>query len=229
MVHGKYFIDQAAIGYALTLSNGRGPYDAIRDLDYNKAIGGRLYLDATWFGNLTVGVDVYRGRFTASTKRYRVDTSSGEPVAEIYRTIDNRYDELSYGVDLRWLWKGVHLQAELMCNEAAYDDEYRPATVGFNPRPTFSADYRRLGTYALLGYRFEPLNLMPYAMVEHSTFTSSDLSPPLIVWTAGLNVRPVPNVVLKAELAKTEFQGTGSTGLGKDDLMYLGTQAAWAF
>lgn len=229
IVHGKYFIDSTAIGYALTLSNGRGPYDAIRDLDNNKAVGGRLYLDTTAIGNLTIGVDAYRGMYTASTKRYRVDTSTGSPVAEIYRTVDSRYDELSYGVDLRWLWKGVHLQAELMCNEAAFEDKNRPATIGFNPRPTFAADYRRLGTYALLGYRIEPINLMPYAMIEHSTFTSSDLAPPIVVYTGGLNLRPTPNVVLKAELAYADFDGTGSTGLGQDNMAYFGTQAAWAF
>ena len=229
IVHGKYFIDSTAIGYAATLSNGRGPYDAIRDLDNNKAVGGRVYLDATWFGNLTIGVDVYRGMFSASTKRYRIDTSTGKPVAEIYRTVDSRYDELSYGADLRWLWKGVHLQAELMCNEAAYEDKNRPLTVGFHPSPTFSADYRRIGTYALLGYRIESINLMPYAMVEHSTFTSTDLAPPIVAWTGGLNLRPTPNVVLKAELAHGTFDGTGSTGLGADDLTYFGTQAAWAF
>jgi hypothetical protein len=229
IVHGKYFIDSTAIGYAATLSNGRGPFDAIRDLDNNKAVGGRLYLDATWLGNLTIGVDVYRGMFTASTKRYRVDTSTGEPVAEIYRTVDSRYDELSYGADLRWLWQGLHVQAELMFNDAAYEDNNRPPTVGFHPSPTFSADYRRIGTYALLGYRIESINLMPYAMVEHSTFTSTDLAPPIVVWTGGLNLRPTPNVVLKAELAYGTFDGTGSTGLGADDLAYFGTQAAWAF
>ena len=30
-----------------------------------------------------------------------MDTSTGSPVAEIYRTVDSRYDELSYGVDLQ--------------------------------------------------------------------------------------------------------------------------------
>jgi hypothetical protein len=70
---------------------------------------------------------------------------------------------------------------------------------------------------------------MPYAMVEHSTFTSSDLAPPIVVYTGGLNLRPTPNVVLKAELAYATFDGTGSTGLGRDDLRYFGSQAAWAF
>lgn len=226
---GKYFIGPTAIGYAATLSNGRGPYDAFRDLDNNKAIGGRLYLEMSQVGNFTFGVAAYRGRFTASTKRYRVDTSGSAPVAEIYRTTDSAYDELSLGADVRWMWKGLHVQGEVMMNEAAYDDRYRPRTTSFDPRPTFSADYRRVGGYLLLGYRTRWLNVMPYAMGEYSSYTNTDLAPPAWAWSAGLNVRPTPNVVLKAELALATFNGVGSTGLGADDLPYIGTQAAWAF
>lgn len=228
-VHGKYFIDSTAIGYALTLSNGRGPYDAIRDLDNNKAVGGRLYVESNILGQLDFGIAAYRGKYTASTKRYRVDTSGGEPVAEIYRHVDTRYDELSLGADLRWQWKNIHLQAEVMENEAAYDDPARPRVVGFDPRPTFAADYRRMGGYVLLGYRTPWLNIMPYGMVEHSSYTNSDFAPPATAWTGGINMRPTPNVVLKAEFSAATFDGVGSTGLGKDGLSYIGTQAAWAY
>ena len=226
---GKYFVGNTAIGYAATLSNGRGPYDVIRDLDNNKAVGGRLYVETSAFGNLTVGVDAYRGRYTASTKRYRVDTSGADPVAVIYRTTDVAYDELRLGADVRWLYKGLHVQGEVMTNEARYDERYRPRTVGFDPKPTFAADYRRIGGYLLVGYRTKFFNLMPYVTGEHSSYTNSDLAPPTWAWSAGVNLRPTPNVVLKAELAIATFDGVGSTGLGKDDLPYFGTQAAWAF
>jgi len=181
------------------------------------------------FGNLTVGVDAYRGRYTASTKRYRVDAAGAQPVAVIYRTTDSAYDELSLGADVRWLWKGLHIQGEVMTNEARYDERYRPRTVGFDPAPTFAADYRRIGGYVLIGYRMRWLNLMPYVTGEHSSYTNTDLAPPTWAWSAGLNVRPTPNVTLKAELAIATFEGTGSTGLGKDDLPYFGSQVAWAF
>jgi hypothetical protein len=226
---GKHFIGPTAIGYAATLSNGRGPYDAIKDLDNNKAIGARVYVETSQLGTLTVGAAAYKGRYTASTKRYRVDTSGADPVAVIYRTTDVAYDEMSLGADVRWLWKGLHVQGEVMMNEAAYDDKYRPRTVGFDPRPTFRADYRRLGGYLLLGYRTPWLNVMPYVMGEYSSYTDTDLAPPSWAWSAGLNVRPTPNVVLKAELALATFQGVGSTGLGADDLPYFGSQVAWAF
>ncbi len=226
---GKYFVGSTAIGYAATLSNGRGPYDVIRDLDNNKAVGGRVYVESSAFGNLTVGAAAYRGRYTASTKRYRVDNTGAQPVAAIYRTIDSAFDELSLGADVRFLWKGLHVQGEVMTNETHYDPRHRPRTAGFDPAPTFSADYRRVGGYLLLGYRTSWLNLMPYVMGEHSSYADNDQAPPVWAWSAGLNLRPTPNVVLKAELAIAKFNGVGSTGLGKDDMPYFGSQAAWAF
>jgi hypothetical protein len=229
MAHGRYFIGSTALGYALTLSNGRGPYDTIRDLDNNKAVGGRLYVESSALGNLTVGVDAYRGRYTASTKRYTVDTTGTGPVAVIYRTIDSAYDELSLGADARWVWDRLHVQVEVMTNEAAYDDDYRPPATGFDPRPTFAADYRRVGGYLLLAFRTPFANLMPYVTAEHSSYTNADISPPVWAYSGGLNLRPTPNVVLKAELAIALFDGTGSTGLGAHNLPYFGSQAAWAF
>jgi hypothetical protein len=227
--HGKYFLDSVALGYALTLSNGRGPYDAFRDLDNNKAVGGRIYVETNALGELDVGVAAYRGRFTTSTKKYAVDSSSGSPRAVIYRHVDAAYDELSLGAEARWLWKGLHVQAEFMMNDAAYDERHRPRTTGFDPRPTFAADYRRLGGYLLVGYRTPWLTLMPYAIVEHSSYTNTDFSPPVTAWTAGVNLRPTPNVVLKAEVAAALLDGLGSTGIGTQDLAYFGSQAAWAF
>ena len=230
VAHGKYFIGPTALGYALTLSNGRGPFDTFRDLDGNKAVGGRLYVETPAIGNLTIGVDAYRGRFTASTKRYRVDVSNPEqPVAQLYRETDVAYDELSLGADVRFLWQGLHVQGEVMVNDAAYDEEHRPRAGGFDPRPAFTADYRRLGAYLLLGYRTPWLSIMPYVMGEYASFANSDQAPPVWAWSAGVNVRPTANVVLKAELAIADFVGVGSTGLGTEDLPYFGAQVAWAF
>jgi hypothetical protein len=127
------------------------------------------------------------------------------------------------------MWKGLHVQGEVMTNEAHYDERYRRRTVSFDPTPAFAADYRRVGGYLLLGYRTNWLSLMPYVMGEHSSYTDTELAPPTWAWSGGVNLRPTPNVVLKAELAAATFVGTGSTGLGKDDLYYFGSQAAWAF
>lgn len=228
--YGKYLMNSSAIGYALTLSNGRGPYDAIRDLDGNKAVGGRLYFESSALGQFTMGVDAYRGRYTASTKKYRVDTSSGHPVAQIYREHDSAYSELSYGADVRWLYKGLQVQGEIMANEAVFDDDARPPPQGISgSTPAFTANYRRWGGYFLAGYRFESLRLMPFAMVEHASYTDNDTQPPSTAYTGGLNFRPTPSVVVKAEYSYATFAGLGSVGAGDNPLSYFGAQTAWAF
>ena len=79
------------------------------------------------------------------------------------------------------------------------------------------------------GYRTPFAGLMPYVMGEHSSYTNSDSAPPVWAWSGGLNLRPTPNVVLKAEVAVADFDGVGSTGLGRHVLPYFGSQVAWAF
>ncbi len=227
--YGKFFIDLTTLGYFVTLSNGRGPVDAVRDLDANKAIGGRLFLETTAAGELTVGLNAYKGRYTASTKHFSVGTDdAGNPKVVLARTIDASYSELSLGADVKFLWKGLQVQGELMMNEAHYDDDHRPRTVGFDQRPTFVADYRRIGGYGLIGYRLPWWTLMPYGMVQHLTFTNTDAVGPVTSWTGGINLRPTANVVLKAEFGIAFFDGVGSTGFGSD-LPEFGAQAAWAF
>jgi hypothetical protein len=229
VAYGKYFFDSLAVGYALTLSNGRGPFDAVRDLDNNKAVGGRLYLESSALGTFTLGISGYRGRYTASTKKYRIDASGGSPVVQIYREKTSAFEEISYGADARFIYKNLHLQAEVAANETAYDDPARPRLQGFYPEPAVAADYRRIGGYLLAGYRTPWLNLMPYAMIEHSSFTNFDFMPPMSIATVGVNLRATPNVVLKTEFSYAFFDGVGSTGAGKDPLPYIGSQAAWAF
>jgi hypothetical protein len=229
MLHGNQFIDSTTLGYALTLSNGRGRFAAFRDLDSDKALGGRVFVDLPVLGNLTLGLDVYSGKVTDSDKLYRIDTDSGDPVVAVYRSILKSYRELSYGANLRWIAGDLHVQGELLFNEAVYDDAHRPERSGFDPRPLFAADYRRMGGYVLAAYRTPWLNLMPYAMYEHSSYTDTEQTPPVSVGTFGLNLRATPNVVVKAELATAEFHGEGSTGMGRDELTYFGSQVAWAF
>jgi hypothetical protein len=227
--HGKLFIGEWSLAYALTLSNGRGPFSAIRDLDSNKAVGGRLMLETASLGDLSFGFSAYRGRYTASTKRFRVDVSNDESSLVIYRTRDVAYSELSLAVDARWSYHDLIAQAEGMVNDAVYDDDARPAVVGFDPRPAFVADYRRWGGYLLLGYKLPWWELTPYAMGEHTSYTNSDIAPPVTVGTFGLNLRAAPNVVLKGEFKVAHWHNAGSLGLGDKPLRCVGAQIAWAF
>jgi hypothetical protein len=195
--HGSHHVGSTRLGYHLTVSNGRGPLDTYQDLDYNKALGGRLYgaHEASW-GNLTLGASIFRGRYTDLTEAFVVaaDGSLG-----VERPITSEYKELSLAADLKFESKGFLLQSEGVVNDVAYKDANRPVALAFDGGPPgFAADVRRYGGYAFAGYRFDFLGTMPNAGFEFFKAPGAGLPDSQAVW-AGLNLRPSPRVVLKAQ------------------------------
>jgi hypothetical protein len=89
-------------------------------------------------------------------------------------------------------------------------------------------DRRRYGMYALVGYRTPWLGIMPYVLFEDYVFGTRELAEG-VVFTGGLNVRPIPAVVLTAQFTYATFPGAADGTLGEQPLVYLGLQAAWAF
>lgn len=227
---GRLFVERTAFAYDLTLSNGRGNAAEFVDFDANKAVGGRLGIEAPLGGTLAFGLGVYRGRATNQTSRQLTLT----PVADrfevdLVNVPSERYEELSYGFDLRWASGAFLLQAEYQVNEAVYDDEYRGGATGFEAPGRLAADYRRHGGYALLGYRTPWLGIMPYTIAHHMNFAESGALPPTFGATMGVNVRPTPAVVFKLDYSSALFTGPGSLGVGNEALQYVKTQVAWAF
>ena len=221
--YGGFFVRDTKIGYHLTLSNGRGPIDAYRDLDNNKAIGGRLYLqNDALLGTFTLGTSVYRGTYTDRT-------GSGVAV-ENNRLISNdpptlKYDELALAFDVKWEFEGLHVQSEVIMNEIAYRDGVRPVVDSQPPppRPSLAADNRSYGFYALVGYRTPWWNIMPFALYQYTHIFS-----PSKEMAFGINVRPSPRVALKAEY-KYIFIDPPPDGVEIGDLDFLGLQVAWSF
>lgn len=224
-VDGSVYIRAVTLSYMATLSNGRGPIDDYHDLDANKAIGGRVWLTAPLFGSeLTLGTSVYRGAYTAVSQTFGVD-ASGDLEADA--AIDIAYDELSYAGDLRFTAKGLLLQAEVIGNDVHFAAGERQAPF-FPTANAVVADYRRLGGYVLLGYRTPWLGVMPFVIGQHLNFADRDILPPATGMSWGLNVRPVPELVFKAEYLAGTFIGASSVGI-HDPVRFLRFQAAWAF
>jgi hypothetical protein len=220
--YGAFLFGDTKLGYHLTLSNGRGPVDSYMDLDHNKAVGGRLYVqNDALLGSLMLGVSAYRGRYTdrpgngtaiEDGKLVRLDP----PTA--------RYDELAFAVDARWQWQGLQVQSEFVLSETAYSDALRP---GANlapppPQPAQLADTRVYGLYGLVAYRTPYWNIMPFVLAQyfHAVTASKEIA-------VGVNVRPVPNVALKAEYKYIFIDDAPGIVLG--DLDFLGLQVAWSF
>lgn len=195
--------DRFQLQYHLTLSNGRGPFDSHLDLDRNKAVGGRLRLatQQTW-GDLSVGFSTYYGRYTNKT-----GASASAPARII-----NQRDELALAGDLKWTFRGIHLQGELVQLQNVYTERGRAQLV---------PDRINWGTYVLGGYRIERIELMPFVKFERQDDEYLDLH----TFAYGLNYRPLPELVLK--LVGTH--GDGDYAGFKSKFVLLDTQIAWAF
>jgi hypothetical protein len=222
---GAGLVGPVEIGYHLTLSNGRGPTDTYRDMDGNKAVGWRLWArrrDAD-LGTLSLGFSGYRGKYTNANQVTQIDASGNFSVV-LQPTV--QYDELSLGGDLKWERGGALVQSEIIMNEVAYNDAYRPAAVTFGGPPGFVPDNRRWGVYGLAGYRFQFLGIMPWAGGEFYDLGKQQ-SNVAAVW-GGLNIRPTPRVVLKVQLTRS-FWTESLGGFSFKGLMLADFQIAWSF
>jgi hypothetical protein len=219
---GSIPLGDATLGYHVTLSNGRGPTEAFQDLDGNKGLGGRLSLKMYLLGTVDVGVSGYGG--TVTDRRQEVNL---QDQSLVYFTYEH-YRELSWAADLRWIWKGLHFQTEGALHDRVWNNDARPvAFAGVQP------DTRRLGLYALLGYRLPWLNLMPYAMYSYydtgSRSNFGGTASRANVWSGGLNVRINPSVVFKIEYQRATFRNVVPGAMFGDPLEQLSSQLAWAF
>ena len=219
--YGSVYLGDTRLGYHLTLSNGRGPIDAYKDLDDNKAIGARLYLkNDTLLGTLTLGGSIYRGNYTDRP-------GNGTAIVDGALVVNDpptlRYEELALAADLKWEWEGLLVQGEIVYRDIRYDDAVRPRTLALpGSPPGFEPDARMGGMYALIGYRTPWLNIMPFVLVQYG-----DLVTDTHEYSFGLNMRPSPRVALKAEYKYIIIEDPPGLDLG--DLDFLGLQLAWSF
>ena len=214
--YGSFYVKDTQIGYHLTLSNGRGPIDTYRDLDNNKAIGGRLFVkNDALLGNMTFGLSTYSGKYTDTTLGF----GSSGPTQEV--TL--QYKEFALGADLKWEWQNLLIQGEALMDEVRYLAG-RPKNIwsmgGFGT--SYQPDIRNWGAYGLIGYRTPLAGLMPYFSVDRYKGTPFGYT----AYWGGLNWRPISRVVLKAQLTYFHLDekrpDTASYSLFE-------TQAAWSF
>jgi hypothetical protein len=223
---GSYLVGTTELGYNLGLSNGRGPLDAYQDLDKNKAVTARLYAVADLpIGSISLGGTLYRGRYTDRFSRFAF-TATGATATEYISTA--RYEELGLAADLRWVWEGLTVQAEVIRRDTGYDDALRPAAFTLpGVPPGFASDFRSVGWYAMAAYRLPWWNIMPFFGGEHYDPGQELVLDSSAVW-GGLNVRPTPRVVLKAQLTKS-WATDDTPFVGANGILALDLQAAWSF
>lgn len=225
-IYGSHIVGRTELGYNLALSNGRGPIDSYQDLDHNKAVTARLYLNSELpLGTLSLGGTLFRGRFT---DRFTRTTFAENGEVDIQYIATNRYEELGLSGDLRWIWEDLTLQGELIMRDTALDDRARQPLFPLPGQPPgFSPDFRSIGWYAMVAYRLPWWNITPFLGGENYEAGTEATQDAAAIW-GGLNIRPIPRVVLKAQYTQSWF--TDETALvGDDGIQAIDLQAAWSF
>lgn len=219
----------SVLGYHLTLSNGTGSISEYRDLDSNKAVGGRAYWENRRLGFLRIGASGYYGRETNGVTRTSVQGTS----VKLRDDITIQYDALALGADLLFKFKGMILQGEWVSLQRRYTKEGRTAhNLTLGPVPTgFSSDSLSWGAYGLAAYQFSWFGLTPYVLLQYnSEIRATSVYDRRLITKAlnvGLNVHPIDAVTFKAEYQHALFDS--GHAFFNYPLRGVQFQAAWAF
>jgi hypothetical protein len=230
-LYGAKMLGRVRWGYHLTLSNGRGPAPDTRDSNDNKAVGGRLHAQFRSSFELALGISGTMGR--SKTPRFRW-VPAGNGSAARQKTLVRESDDGAVGVDLRLQAGPLLVQSEIIAARRLYTDQGREAAVGM-PGLHYP-DARRWGVYGLIAYRTPWWGITPYFTGEYYRPTEpGDLTAvfgrlnTIIFAYTGINVRPVPHVVLKLELTHGRFPDAAPGTWGQHDVNLLQAEASWVF
>ncbi len=224
--HGRLAISPSlSARYHLTLSNGLGPISEYRDLDRNKAVGGRLALEYTGFGTFQVGGSTFYGQNTAGFSNVGIN-SRGTGLSTT-KLINDQADVTAMAADIMWKYKGFHFQAEWVGERREYTKigRRRSPTAGQVgiPPDAMPPDVFNWAGYGLVGYRLPWWGIMPFATLEYQDANYQGVDTRTAFSQVGLNIRPTGAVVLKLEY-QFAFAGTEET-----QIKVIASQLAWAF
>jgi hypothetical protein len=220
------------VGYHLTLSNGTGPISEYKDLDRNKAVGGRIYSE--FFGEKTYvrsGFSAYYGRDTVSTP---TATLTGATI-DLGNKLSSQADNLALAADVLLKRGGLQLQTEWLTLQRRYTASGRVehGVVSAPVARGASADALSWAGYVLAAYRIPAwFGLTPFATFQTMLTGQLNASLPdarfkMRGFTFGMTVSPVDSVVFKMEVVHVRHVLGVPILLGYVNALLF--QAAWAF
>jgi hypothetical protein len=119
------------------------------------------------------------------------------------------------------------VQGEAIVRDQKFSESGRPPLdAGFEP------DRRQAGGYVLVGYRTPFAGIMPYVKGEYSpdpALRVIGITEHVLLGTGGINFRPVPRVVFKAEYNYGFFPDAKADTFADNYIAALDLQIAWAF
>lgn len=233
-LYGSRYVGEARVGYHLTLSNGRIDKNApFKNTSGKLAVGGRAFVEGSWFGEIRAGLSGYVGRYRDNAnKDYNAYVMGGGTNPSLIVTAPIQYDEWSIGGDVRWEWRNLLVLGEAVYQQRDYANSARPTTQLVDPfavgMPHPVPDHPRAAGYVLAGYRLPWYNLMPYAWFARAKDTTSYQD--IYAFAGGLNWRIYPTIVAKAEYSVALLPNAPKGKFFEEDAMkQLQVQLAWAF
>lgn len=224
--------NDSTIGYHLTLSNGTGPISEYRDLDANKAVGGRAYWE--YHGSptyLRLGASGYYGRDTAVTNSIALKPDGGATTSE---QVAVQSDNLALAMDFLLKIAKVHLQVEWVGRQRRYTPQGRVvhSVIGASSTQSgASADRFDWGAYGIAAYHFNWYNITPYVTLEYTRMVMEaflpDVTFSVLAIQGGLNINPTDTVTFKFEGGHFRYPGGGV--FLDAPINSFQFQAAWAF
>ena len=215
-IHGRLFpMNNSYLDYALTLSNGRGPTEAVYDWEDDKAVGLRLRLSYEIKDfNIAVGGYGYYGRSTGAAKQLSLERFVTDEELIVDKIKNEESTELDLSMDVLVELYGVRLQFEYVRQLVMYDvrpPRTLPVVEMVMSEGVLQPDYVSYNLYALLAWEL-PLEsllrekkIIVYFMGEKCVI--EDFSPDMYFYILrmGINYKPNAYLVLKSMLAHTFF------------------------
>jgi hypothetical protein len=226
MAFGSVFpTDFMGIDYAVTFSNGRGPFSEFYDLDENKALGLRAKMSFSgrdW--HVKAGTYGYMGKYTdteqevrvylnyqnasVATQDLRYDRNVDHPFS-VNETVTEKYRELIISADLEINYRGLQLFSEYVSRKVEYiiptpEDDSLAFFIGADPTlDTFKGDFVGQAAYVLLAWELplrkwlKTVRITPYVGYDFLRPNDSRDYDQMDMFQFGLNVKPSSFVTLK--------------------------------
>jgi hypothetical protein len=203
-LYGSAFFGSSELGYALHVTNGRGPLDF--DLAEDKAVGARLYFaNEADFGRLVLGASGYVGTYLDQEK---VITPAGPHLLEWHDTVN--YTEEVVGFDVALDVGALRLRSEAVFRWVVYKDGKSEQRLSRDGTIQYLANRVEYATYFIAAYR-TPWRVEPYLDVEVSSkaYTlpswagsarSSDSDVAVLYLGGGANVELTTHTLLKLQV-----------------------------
>ncbi len=227
--------DTLGLSTALTISNGRGPFDEVLDSNDHKAVGlgatvdwtpGELHVTAGSYGLLNKYSDRTESAVVELGSDMTLDSSAETPIRARFETTEE-YDEAAISGALRVTGWGLTLASEVVLRRVLYDTpapaEYTAVLVSGAPAGTdaYSASFVGYAYYVLAAYELplgnvlRGLRIAPYLGFDQVVPDTNQALRGTDQYRAGLNLKPSSYVTLKMESLYNDFRAEElGTGLG---------------